>query len=63
MIAKGILSEDRDKCFQDKGTGCSFSNEAIINQMLILPEEEFWRLVSIRLNVPLSESKSEGTRR
>ena len=59
MIAKGILSEDRDKCFQDKVTDSSFINTAIINQMLRLPEEEFWRLVSIRLNVPLSKANQK----
>ena len=56
MIAKGIISEDEDKCFRDKGTGSGFSNEAIANQILRLPEEQFWMLVSIRLNVPLSET-------
>ncbi|MGA9845177.1 MAG: hypothetical protein WBQ25_22975 [Nitrososphaeraceae archaeon] len=63
MNAKGILLEDKNKCFEDKGTGCSFSNEAIKNQILILPEQEFWKLVSIRLNVPLSETnrKELGT--
>jgi hypothetical protein len=59
MIAKGIFSEDRDKCFQDKGTDSSFINTAIINQMLRLPEEEFWKIVSIRLNVPLSKSNQK----
>jgi hypothetical protein len=55
MAAKGIISEDRDKCFQDKETDSSF-NTAFINQMLRLPEKEFWGLVSIRLNV--SQSKT-----
>jgi hypothetical protein len=55
MTAKGIISEDRDKCFQDKGTDSSF-NTAFINQMLRLPEKEFWGLVSIRLNVPQSKA-------
>jgi hypothetical protein len=55
MTAKGIISEDRDKCFQDKGTNSSF-NTAFINQMLRLPEKEFWGLVSIRLNVPQSKA-------
>lgn len=55
MTAKGIISEDRDKCFQDKGTDSSF-NTVFINQMLRLPEKEFWGLVSIRLNVPQSKA-------
>ena len=59
MIAKDILSEDRDKCFQDKRTDSSSIKAVIINQMLRLPEEEFWKIVSIRLNVPLSKSNQK----
>ncbi len=59
MNAKGMLANDRDKCFQDKGTDSSFINTAIINQMLGLPEGEFWKLVSIRLNVPQSKANQK----
>jgi hypothetical protein len=53
LNAKDILS---DKCVQDKVTGSSFINTAIINQMLRLPEGEFWGIVSNRLNVPLAKT-------
>ena len=46
MIGNDIILEVKDKCSYDKGS------ESLINQLLRLPEEEFWRLVSIRLNVP-----------
>ena len=48
-------SELLDKCFLDKGTGLRFSNEVITRQILQLPEEEFWKTVSIRLNEPISK--------
>lgn len=51
-----MLAKDRDKCFQDKGTDSSFINTAVINQMLGLPEEQFWKIVSARLNVPQSKA-------
>ncbi len=56
MIARGTLSEDENKRFQDKETNSSLSNKSITNQLLRLPEEEFCRLVAIRLNTPLSKA-------
>jgi len=56
MIASGKLSEDDNKRFQGKVTDFSLSNKAITDLILRLPEEEFCRLVSIRLNVPLSKT-------
>ena len=53
MIGNNIISEVKDKCSCDKGS------ESFINQLLRLPEEEFWRLVSIRLNVPLSKANQK----
>lgn len=53
MIGKDIILEVKDKCSSDKGS------ESFINQLLRLPEEEFCRLVSIRLNVPLSEANQK----
>ena len=46
MIGNNIILEVKDKCSCDKGS------ESFINHLLRLPEEEFWRLVSIRLNMP-----------
>jgi hypothetical protein len=59
MITKDMLVKDSDKCFQVKGTDSSFINTAVINQMLRLPEGEFWKLVSMRLNVPLSKTERQ----
>ena len=63
MIAKGILSEDRDKCFQDKGTDSSFINTAIINQMLGLPEERILEASFNPSECATIQSKSEGIRK
>ena len=53
MIGNDIILEVKDKCSCDKGS------ESFINHLLRLPEEKFWRLVSIRLNVPLSKANQK----
>lgn len=35
------------------------NNDLIINRIISLPDEEFWKLVSVRLNIPLSTNQLE----
>jgi hypothetical protein len=53
MIGSDIILEVEDKCSHDE------VSESFINQLLRLPEKEFWKLVSVRLNVPLSKADQE----
>lgn len=48
--------EGEDKPFQGKESDPNLFVTRIADQVLRLPEDEFWKLVSTRLNVPISET-------